>query len=287
MTIGYELHEQPDLDSPVLIMGLDGWIDAGYAAANAATTLLAELRSFPVATFDSDELLDHRSRRPVMHLIDGVNTGLSWPGIELRAAVDEAGNDLLLLVGAEPDHTWRSFSAAVVQLAIEFGTRMVVGLGAYPAAVPHTRAALLSCTASTPELSTAWPFLRGTLEVPAGVQAAIERQCADAGLPAIGLWAQVPHYASGMAYPSASLSLIETAAMVGGLVLPTGKLTDEAAATRLRLDELISGNPEHAALVEALEEQVDEQATAGPLPSGDELAAEVEDFLREQGRESP
>jgi hypothetical protein len=90
-----------------------------------------------------------------------------------------------------------------------------------------------------------------------------------------------------MAYPSASLSLIETAAMVGGLVLPTGKLTDESAATRLRLDELIAGNPEHAALVEALEEQVDDDATAGPLPSGDELAAEVENFLREQGRDTP
>lgn len=287
MSVGYELHEQPDLDSPVLILGLEGWIDSGFAANNAAATLLAELRTYPVATFDADELLDHRSRRPVMHLQDGVNTGLTWPGVELRAAVDEAGNDLLLLVGAEPDHTWRSFSMAVVQLALEFGTRMVLGLGAYPAAVPHTRSTLLSCTATSSELAASWPFLRGTLEVPAGVQAAIERQCADAGLPAIGLWAQVPHYAAAMPYPAASLSLIETAASVGGLVLPTGTLAEQARDTRVRLDELITGNPEHAALLEALEEQVDEAVPQGPLPSGDELAAEVENFLRDQGRDGP
>jgi hypothetical protein len=279
----YELHQEPQLDSPVLVLTLEGWIDAGYAAAAAGSILLQDFDMAPVATFDADELLDHRARRPIMHLVDGVNTGLSWPGIELRSASDQAGNDLLFLLGAEPDHSWRAFTDAVVDLALRFGTRMVVGLGAYPAAVPHTRPTLLSCTASTPEVAAAWPYLRGTLDVPAGVQAVIERRCAEVGLPAIGLWAQVPHYTAAMAYPAASLALLEALAEVAGVSVPTGDLVEDAATARSRLDSIIADNPEHAEMVESLEREADHQVQAGPLPSGDDLAAELEQFLREQG----
>src|SRR4051794_41979758 len=117
----FEFVERPDLDAPVLILALDGWIDAGVAAANARAALLSTLGPVTVAVFDSDQLLDHRARRPTMHLVDGVVTGLTWPSVELQAASDAAGNDLLLLVGSEPDHARRSFTKAVVDLALEFG----------------------------------------------------------------------------------------------------------------------------------------------------------------------
>ena len=281
MTAPFELHAEPDLESPALIMALDGWIDAGFGAANAVSTLLSSLDTYPIATFDADELLDHRARRPIMNLIDGVNTGLSWPSIELRGGTDLAGNDLLLLVGAEPDHAWRSFCRTVLDLIGRFDTRIIVGLGAYPAAVPHTRPTLLSCTANSEELAARWHFLRGSLEVPAGVHAAIERMAADRDLPAIGVWAQVPHYTSGMAYPAASLALLESASEVAGLALPTGNLANDAQEARVRLDEIIAGNEDHGRMVAALESENDSNVP-GPLPSGDELAAELEQFLRDQ-----
>ncbi len=283
MTAPYELHQEPQLDAPILVTALEGWIDAGYAAANAMTTVLGGIESQPVATFDADELLDHRARRPILHLVDGVNTRLSWPGIELRVASDLDDRDVLLLVGAEPDHSWRAFGRAVIDLAGRLGVRMITGLGAYPAAVPHTRPTLLSCTANSEELARRWPFLRGSLDVPAGVQAAIERFAADTDLPAIGLWAQVPHYTSGMAYPAASLALLEGLTTVGGLSLPTGELDEEARDARRRLDEIISGNTEHAEMVQALEREADSTAGTTELPSGDELAAELERFLRDHG----
>ena len=149
MPADYELHEEPSLDRPVLLVALEGWIDAGFAAANAMTTILGGMETRPVATFDADELLDHRARRPLLHLVDGVNEDLVWPSIELRVGADPVGRDLLFLVGAEPDHSWRAFTRAVLDLAQRFDTRMVVGLGAYPAAVPHTRPTMLSVTAST------------------------------------------------------------------------------------------------------------------------------------------
>lgn len=287
----YEMHDRPSLDSPLLVMVLEGWIDAGYAAATAAQTLLQGLDTFPVATFDADALLDHRARRPIMHLVDGVNTGLSWPGLELRAGTDEGGNDLLLLLGSEPDHAWRAFTDAALGLAQDLGARMVVGLGAYPATVPHTRPVTLSVTATNEELAAVSGLLRGTLDVPAGVQAAIERRCDELDLPAVGLWAQVPHYVSGdgTPYPAAALALLRQLERTGGLQLPVGDLEGDAERHRTRIDAALAANPEHLAMLHNLEARHDEMTQAGPnaagvdLPSADELGDEVERFLRDQG----
>jgi len=284
----YELIDEPELDAPVLVLALDGWIDAGMGAAGARAALLEGIETVTVATFDADSLLDHRARRPTMHLEEGVMTGLSWPTIELRAAKDADGNDLLLLAGAEPDHVWRAFSDAVVDLAMQFGTRMVVGLGAYPAPVPHTRPSRLAVSAS--ELSLAESAaVRTTVDVPAGVQAAIERRAHDVGLPAVGLWVQVPHYVSAMPYPAASAALLDGLGSVAALHFDTLPLLEEAASTRRRLDALVADNRDHLAMVQQLEASfdADQHPSAyglgvGPLPSGDELAAELEQFLRDQ-----
>lgn len=294
MTTLYEFHERPDLDSPVLILAPEGWVDAGGAGARAAAAILEGIETTTVVSFDADVLLDHRSRRPTLHLREGVNTGLTWPAIELVTFSDTTGNDMLMLTGAEPDHLWRAFTRAVVDLALEFGVRMVVGLGAYPAPVPHTRPATLTTTATDAAIATQVGSMRSNIDVPAGIGGAIEERCAEVGLPAVGLWAQVPHYAATMPYPGAALALVETLNDVGGLSVPTGTLAQEATETTNRLDELVADSAEHVALLRQLEEQADQAASGpadreepagpqGPLPSGDELATEIERFLRDQG----
>lgn len=283
----YEIVERPTLDAPVLVCALDGWVDAGIAAQAARDHLLGVLDVVTVATFDADVLLDQRARRPVMHLEAGLLRDLEWPSIELKAASDEDGNDLLLLVGAEPDHLWRAFTNAVVDLALDFGSRMTVSLGAYPAPAPHTRPTRMSVTASDESLTRIAQVLP-TLDVPGGIHAAIEHRSAELGLPAAGLWAQVPHYASGMPCPPAALALLDSLAELAGLSYDTAAVATLADAYRHRIDELVAANPEHTAMVRRLEQQYDEEAAgggfvSGDLPSGDELAAEVERFLREQG----
>lgn len=278
----YTTVEQPDLDSPVLVMALKGWIDAGLGADGAADVLIDRLDRTTVARFDADSLLDWRARRPVMRLVDGINTQLTWEETELSAARDLAGNDLLLLLGNEPDHAWLAFSEQVVDLALELGARLVVGLGAYPTPVPHTRPPLLAASASSPELTQG--LLQNSVEVPSGVQGMIERQAAVRGLPALGLWAQVPHYVAAMPYPAASLALLQGVNLAAGLDLPLGDLVVQAETSRQRIDDLIGQNPEHRAMLEQLEAQADHQATSSAFSatSGDDLAAELERFLREQ-----
>ena len=276
------------LTNPILVVATEGWIDAGLGAATALAAVLAQVDTGVVASFDADELIDHRARRPVLRIVDGVNTSLAWPDIALRAGHDSAGADLILLVGPEPDMRWRAFTHTVVETAQELGVRMLLGLGAFPAPVPHTRPTRLASTASSPELAGQVGFVPGTIDVPAGIQAALERAFADAGIPAIGLWARVPHYAAAMPYPAASAALVEGLTAVGGLTLSAGDLHAAADRTSTQIDQLIANSEEHTAMVAQLEEQIDAaEGQSGfdlrTLPSGDEIAAELERYLRGQG----
>jgi predicted ATP-grasp superfamily ATP-dependent carboligase len=291
----YELRAQPALDRPVLVMAPEGWIDAGLGGAGAIGALLAVMETEVVASFDADRLLDHRARRPVSHIVDGVYTDLVWPKIDLLAGHDADGKAVLVLAGPEPDHEWGAFSDAVAGLAARFGVRMLVGLGAFPAGVPHTRTTRLAATASSAELANQVGVVSGTVEVPAGILAALERRLTPTGVPTIGIWARVPHYAASMPYPPASVQLLEGLATVAGIRVEVPELVEAATATREHLDELTANSVQHMALVRQLEAQVDSengggagegQAEAdaagwGTLPTGDELAAEVERFLRD------
>jgi proteasome assembly chaperone (PAC2) family protein len=287
-----DIHFTPELSAPVMIVALEGWIDAGAGAANAMAALLSSTGAETIAEFDADRLLDHRARRPIMHLVNGLITGLTWPGIELRAGTDSSGNDLLLLVGAEPDFEWQGFADAVVDLADDHECRMIVGLGAYPAPVAHTRPTALSVTTSSADLSaTLHGYVRGTLDVPGGIHSVIDVVANEAGIPTLGLWAQVPHYVASMPYPAASVALLEGLTEVAGLHLEQGQLPSDARATRIRLDELVAENVQHQTMVTQLEEMMD-QGLGGPdeaptfgfdhLPSGDELAEELQEFLRDR-----
>ena len=160
---------------------------------------------------------------------------------------------------------------------------MVVGLGAYPAAVPHTRPTRLSCTAGSSEMAARLEVVTVSAEVPAGAQAVVEAEMAAGGVPTIGLWAQVPHYLSAGPYPPATLALLAGVTELTSAVFDTGPLPGQALAARSRIDELVGRNPEHVAMIEKLESAYDDLHEPGAqLPSGEDLAAELEAFLRTQ-----
>ena len=279
----YTVHIQPeDMRDPVLVVQLEGWIDAGTASSGAMNALLNTFDTTLVASFHVDHLLDQRARRPFLKVSDGVSTGLSWPKIELKWARDHEGRDILLLSGPEPDYQWRSFARDVRDLCRELGVTRMYGLGAFPSPVPHTRPVPLVCTASTPEMAAEVGFMPGTFEVPAGIQAVLERGLAGAGMPAVGLWARVPHYLAAMPYPAASLALLECLARLAPLDIDLTELRRATNETRERLDLMMAADPRFPGLIEGLEAQADDAGGFTNLPTGDELAAEFERYLRDQ-----
>jgi hypothetical protein len=284
----YELQPHRELESPVLVLGMEGWIDAGLGAGAAIAHVLEAVPTEQLATFDGDQLIDYRARRPTVRIADGVNTGLSWPTIQVRLGQDRAGKDVLALVGPEPDMRWHAFVDAVVELGRQLGVSLVVALGAFPAPVPHTRPVRLAATSSSRELAERVGVVPGTIEVPAGIHAALDAGFTAADIPAMGLWARVPHYAAAMPYPAASAALVEGLASVAGLDLDPQELRAAADMTSARIDQIIASSEEHGEMVRQLEASADAEETAPPLdltrlPSGDEIAAELERFLRGEG----
>jgi len=282
----YEVHQERAFSAPVLVICLEGWVDAGLGASSAVATLLADPPTEAIVTFDGDHFLDQRARRPLARITNGVTAELTWPQTQIRMGSDLDGRDVLYLVGPEPDFHWRQFVEAVVGLALHFGVRLVVGLGAFPAPAPHTRPVKLAATApvESAELVTKVGIVQGELEVPAGVLAALELGFGAAGIEAVSLWARVPHYVAAMPFPEASAALIDGLARMADLRLDATSLRRAADGSRRQVDELIADNPDHVAMVRKLEENID--ASEGnafgidDLPSGDEIAAELERFLR-------
>ncbi len=282
----------PPLDRPALVVALEGWIDAGAAALTATQTILAAVHPEPVAEFDTDTFVDYRARRPTLHLRDGVNTGLTWPRLALDRGVDPAGTQLLVLHGPEPDSNWQRFLDTCEALVAELGVRLVCGLGAYPVAVPHTRPSRVVATSPDRALAERVAVVPAALDLPGGLAAALEARCGQRGVPALSIWAQVPHYATGMPYHAAALALIETLNRVAGLALPTEGLRAAAATQQHQIDQLVGNSAEHAAMVRRMEADYDAEAAGpaeplvppgAPLPSGEELAGELEQYLREHG----
>ena len=283
----------PPLKEPSLVVMLNGWIDASGAAAAAMETLVEATDSEILITFDSDTFIDYRARRPVMELRAGVNTRVNWVTPELRVGRDREGTDVLLLVGPEPDSNWKFFATTVAELASQLGVRRMVGLGAYPYAAPHTRPVGVSITTPDANVADRLSLAKNTVDVPAGVESVLEHALFDRGTEVIGLWAQVPHYIASMAYPAASAALLTQLCDISGLKVDVSPLRREATIQRERLDQLIVNNEEHLAMLHKMEAMYDSQngavsdsgeapLTPGELPSMEELAAEVEQFLRDQ-----
>jgi predicted ATP-grasp superfamily ATP-dependent carboligase len=292
----YQLTEEvPDLGRPVLIQALTGFVDAGSASRLAREQLLSSLPGRVIATFDVDALLDYRSRRPVMIFVEDHWESYEEPSLALHLLHDGANTPFLLLSGPEPDLYWERFTKAMMALIDRLGVRLTVGFNAIPMAVPHTRPTGMTAHATRRELITGYePWLR-RVQVPAGVGHLMEYRLGQAGKDAIGFAVHVPHYLAQSEYPAAAEKLLTAVSKSTGLLLPTEELRQAAEATRVEVDQQIAQADEAASVVQSLEQQYDAfvrgqessnllAEASGPLPTAEELGAELERFLAEQTR---
>lgn len=292
----YELADDlPDLGRPVLVQALSGFVDAGNAVRLAREHLLETLESRPVATFDIDQLLDYRSRRPPMIFIEDHWESYEAPKLELHLAHDDAGTSFLLLTGPEPDLQWERLVAALTEVVERLGVRLTVGLNAIPMAVPHTRPTGITAHGTRRELVAGYePWLQ-RVQVPGSAGHLLEFRLGEKGHDAMGFAAHVPHYLAQAEYPAAAEQLLTSVSKSTGLLLPTEGLRQASETVRTDIDQQIEQTAEAAELVRALEEQYDAftrgrtrganlLADSGPLPTAEELGAELERFLAEQGK---
>jgi proteasome assembly chaperone (PAC2) family protein len=290
------VREQMAGHRPVLIVQLDGFIDAGPAGRLFTAHLLEHLDHGLLVEFDHDQLHDYRSRRPMM-IYDGDHwSSIRTSGLRMHRLVDEQGEAFLLLHGPEPDVQWERTCAAVINLIEEFDVRMVVSLTGIPGAVPHTRPVALNAHATDPELVRDEPEWFGKAEVQASFAAMLEFRLGENGFTAVGFEAFVPHYLAQAAFPQATLALGQRVAKTTGLAVPFGPLEQAAANTMAEIVEEVAGSTEAQELVGQLEQQYDSvRADRGGMnfpsstpedlssvPTADEIGNFFERFLAER-----
>jgi predicted ATP-grasp superfamily ATP-dependent carboligase len=289
----YRVEERPSRVGMVLVHALTGFVDAGQAGHLAVAHLLENLEHRLVATFDIDQLLDYRSRRPMMIFDEDRWAGYEQPELVLYEVEDCAGTRFLLLTGPEPDLQWERFADAVRELVDDFGISLTVGLGAVPMAVPHTRPVLVTAHATRRELISGYQRWFNTMYIPGHAGALVELRLGEVGHDAMGFVVHVPHYLARMEYPESARGLLEHLARSSGLDLPVDALLPAAQRVLDEVNERVSRSPQSMKVVTNLEEQFDAvmsdsqrrsllSADAGSLPTGDEIAAELEQFLAEQ-----
>ncbi|MDQ6686963.1 MAG: PAC2 family protein [Actinomycetota bacterium] len=280
-----ELADHPS--GPVLIVAMQGFLDAGNASALALAHLVAEDGGRVVASFEVDELYDYRARRPAMTFHEDHYTDYDTPRLSVRLMRDTGGSAYLLLAGPEPDVRWEGFAIAVRKVVEQFSVRLVVSMGSVPMAAPHTRPVQLTNHATAQRLLVRENVWKGEIRVPSSAQALLELRLGEWGHDAMGFVAHIPHYVAQLDYPAAAAALLEGVGDVAGLTWELGPLKAAAEAKQVEIATQIADSDEVREVVRGLEQQYDAfhsgadnlLADNEPVPSGEELGAQFEQFL--------
>ena len=273
-----ELEGNPKLRHPRVVAAFRGWNDAGGAASLAAGYLRSVTDAERFAVIDSEPFVDYQQTRPTVSMVDGDVRRVEWPVTEVFASQD---HDLMIVIGTEPNMRWRAFSDSIVDLARRYRSELVITMGALLADTPHTRPVPVSASASDPGLMERHGLVRSTYEGPTGIVGILHDSCSRAGLTSASLWAATPHYISAAPNPQAALALLERLSDLAGTPPGSGERERAASEYQLRVASAIADDPDVAGYVEQLEQAADRDDP----PTGEELAADFERYLREQNNE--
>ena len=278
--------DRPRLRRPVLVAAFEGWNDAADAASTAARYLRDRWSATPFASIDPEEFYDFTATRPQVRLVQGITRRIEWPETELSyAALPGTSRDVVVLLGHEPQLKWRTFTEQVVGVAEELGVELVVILGALLADVPHTRPVRVTGTAADGELVRRLGLGKSSYEGPTGIVGVLHEAFSRAHLPSASLWAAVPHYVASTPSPKASLALVERATDLLSTRVATADLELAVADYERQVSEVVAADDDVIAYVHRLELSADDDDDVPDLEivSGDALADELEQYLREQG----
>ena len=287
----YELHND-DFDVPSglhLIAALTGFTDAGSTIEQFSNHVFENLQHRVVALFDNDQLLDYRSRRPIMYFEKDHISSYEPSLLALYLVTDEVGQKFLFLHGYEPDFKWEAFTQAVFDLVDVFDVEDFSWVHSIPFPIPHSRPVGVTISGNRRELIDRVSEWKPQTQVPGNVLHLLEFRFAEEEFPTVGFVMLVPHYLSDLSYPQSAIKAFEQVSSATGLVVPTDSLREAATKFTADLNRKISDNPELAKLVSSLEDgfSSDESNARGPriqspkteLPSADQIASELEDYL--------
>lgn len=280
--LGSELtwYDLPALRRPLLLVAFEGLFDAAEAATSALEWIRNRTESTSVAMIDPENFFNFQEARPSVR-IDGTGQRvIDWPTTEVYSVVTDSARDLVVMTGVEPHLRWPSFADHVLEVAHSAGCEMVVTVGAFIGMVPHTRPFSVTGSAVHPDLARRLNLSQPTYQGPTGIVGVINARLETSSLPVISLRVEVPHYVPGPPNPKATQALLRRLEQTTGVQTGYEEMDGDVSEWVQRVDQAVSSDTESQDYVERLERQADSDEEM--LPSGDDLAAELEAFLREQ-----
>lgn len=273
-----------------LIVALAGYRDAGHVIPQLREHLLENTEHTLVASVDIDSVFDYRARRPVVELAGTTLGGVRLPSLDVHLLHDDAGVPYVLVEGLEPDYRWQALVEELVDLADDLEISSVTWVHSFAMPVPHTRPVRLSATGNREELAEQLSVWSPHTEAPAHFAHVLAARLAEREYPVLGLVALIPHYVAEMPVPSGAIAVLEGLGTATGLMLSTSSLREADREFRQSVDEQIANNNEVGELITTLEQQHDayladlpQQSSIvqadGGLPSADDIATELEQFL--------
>ena len=270
------------LNRPIMVVALTGWFDASSAATGALEWLLRDRVAPVVAGIDPDPFYDFTQERPEVWLDDEETVTVRWPGNDFRIArYAGRAHDLVVLSGVEPHVRWSTYCECITTMATRLGCDVVVTIGASADAVPHTRIPQVVGSSTNDELIRRLGLSRPQYQGITGVIGVLQERLEKLDIPAISLRVGVPHYLGNAQHPKSSAALLRHLEHVLGVPTGHAEMSGEIERWQSLHDEAVAEDPQAAAYVQLLERQFDHRAEAS-LPTADDLAAELEAFLREQ-----
>lgn len=274
-------------DGPVVVAAFEGWNDAAEAATGVLEHLALTWDSTQLAEIGSEGYYDYQVNRPTIRLVDGVARRITWPATRLTRCRPPGGSkELILIQGAEPNFRWRAFCTELLEILGQTGAQMVITLGALLADTPHTRPVPVTGSAHSAEAAEYYRMERSDYEGPTGITGVLQDACTGAGIPALGLWAAVPHYLSQPPNPKVMVALLEHLERIADMEIPLGELPRRAVEWQQNMTAMTDEDEDIAEYVQALEERGDTQDDLHEVmgqADGDEIAAEFERYLRRRG----
>lgn len=269
-----------ELDRPLMVVALKGLFDAAEAATTAVSRLAATYDAIHIADIDPETFFNFMEERPVVRIDSNDERVIEWPTTHCHAVkTPDDKPDLVLVSGVEPHLRWRTYADTILELAHATGAEMIITIGAMVGMAPHTRPLGVVGSAANNAVAERLGLGKPSYEGPTGVVGALHDRIDGEGMPVVSLRVSVPHYVPGPPNPEATRSLLSRFELVTGVATDHAALDQQALDWRQRIDAAVEADDELSAYVQQLEEQVDESEV---MPSGDDLAAELQAFLRDQ-----
>ena len=273
------------LRNPVMLVALQGLFDIGSVATSALEWMLKERDWTVVADIDPDPFFDFTQARPEVWNDENGDRQVRWPENEFAIIrYPEGSRDIVVLNGIEPHLAWPTFTDCIIDVVRGLGVELVVSLGAAAEQVPHTRVPFVVGSSTNEDLAARLGLTMPRYQGPTGVAGVMLEAMDRAGIPNVSLRVGVPHYLMNAQHPKSIAALLQHLQHVLRIPTDHANLVDEIARWQELHDSAVEDDPQALGYVAMLERRHD-QLSEKMMPTGDDLAAELEAFLREQDEE--